>query len=244
MNAKTSKAVQAEPAKNAIALSNVHFSWTGRDDDFALTVPAFDVARGERVCLVGPSGGGKSTLLGLVCGSLVPQRGDVAVMGETISAMGGAARDRFRSEKIGLIFQQFNLLPYLSVLDNVLLPLRFSKTRREAAGADGPVQRETAKDVCERLGIGGEFLRRKAALLSVGQQQRVAAARAFLGAPPLIVADEPTSALDADRRAVFMDMLLEQASETGATLLVVSHDEALAERFDRVVSMDTWGVAP
>lgn len=164
-------------------------------------------------------------------------------MDAEISAMGGAARDRFRSEKIGLIFQQFNLLPYLTVLDNVLLPLRFSKTRRVAAGAGPSAQGQTAKAVCERLGIGGAFLARKAALLSVGQQQRVAAARAFLGAPPLIIADEPTSALDADRRTVFMDMLLEQASETGATLLVVSHDEALADSFDRVISMNEWSAA-
>ncbi|MEM9734145.1 MAG: ABC transporter ATP-binding protein [Pseudomonadota bacterium] len=235
--------MNAEPA-DAIALTDVHFSWTGRDEDFALTVPHFNVGRGERVCLVGPSGGGKSTLLALICGSLVPQKGNVAVMGETINGLGGAARDRFRSEKIGLIFQQFNLLPYLCVLDNVLLPLRFSKTRRLAAGGDGKAQREIAINVCNRLGIGGEFLARKAALLSVGQQQRVAAARAFLGSPPLIVADEPTSALDADRRTVFMDMLLEQASETGATLLVVSHDEALAGSFDRVISMGDWSKAP
>lgn len=228
----------------AISLSHVHFSWTGRREDFALAIPELGIARGERVCLVGPSGGGKSTLLGLICGSLLPQRGSVSVMGEPISTLGGAARDALRGERIGLIFQQFNLLPYLSVLDNVLLPLRLSKGRRQAAGLSDGDRRDAAIALCERLGVGETFLHRKAALLSVGQQQRVAAARAFLGNPPLIVADEPTSALDADRRAVFTDLLLEQCAATGATLLVVSHDEALAARFDRVIAMDAWSAAP
>lgn len=146
-----------------------------------------------------------------------------------------AARDRFRAEKIGIVFQQFNLLPYASPLDNILLPLRFAPERR---GRVGDAQ-SAALILTDALGLGREIMASSTAdRLSVGQQQRVAVARALIGAPSLIVADEPTSALDAGSQTNFLDLLFAQCSAAGSTLLMVSHDERLASRFDRSVRME------
>lgn len=218
---------------DAIRLTDVRFAWPGATA-FALQIPAFEVARGERLLLVGPSGGGKSTLLSLICGTARADAGTVAVMGEALGNLGGAARDRFRAEHIGVIFQMFNLLPYLSVLDNVLLPLGFAPKRRARAG-DAAAE---AARLLDRLGLEGELLRQPAATLSVGQQQRAAAARALIGGPDLVVADEPTSALDSDRRDDFVRLLFEEVERAEATLLMVSHDPSLGERFDRVARLD------
>ncbi|HSM23175.1 MAG TPA: ATP-binding cassette domain-containing protein, partial [Rubrivivax sp.] len=136
-------------------------------------------------------------------------------------------RDAFRADHVGYVFQQFNLLPYLSVLDNVRLPCRFSRRRAARAPADA------AEHLLARVGLAEALWRRPAAQLSVGQQQRVAAARALIGAPELVIADEPTSALDTDLREAFMDLLLEACAGAGSTLVFVSHDDRLAARFDR-----------
>lgn len=145
--------------------------------------------------------------------------------------MGPAARDRFRAENIGVIFQQFNLLPYASVRDNIQLPLRFAPARRARAPKDA------ARDLTKALGLPPEVLSKPAGQLSVGQQQRVAVARALIGQPGLIVADEPTSALDASTQDRFLELLFEQLHASGAALLMVSHDERLATRFDRTVAL-------
>jgi putative ABC transport system ATP-binding protein len=150
-----------------------------------------------------------------------------------IASLSAGKRDRFRAEHIGLIFQQFNLLPYASVLDNILLPLRFAPLRN--ARVLSP--RDTARALCLDLGLPEDTISAQAGTLSVGQQQRVAAARALIGSPPLIVADEPTSALDAATQATFLNLLFEQARVSGSTLLMVSHDARLAPHFDRVVQM-------
>jgi len=223
---------------DAIRLAATHFSWPGRDG-FSLSIDDFALARGESAVLVGPSGGGKSTLLGLITGVLTPQAGTVSVLGQDLAALSGAGRDRFRADHMGIIFQQFNLLPYLSVIDNILLPLRFSKKRQAKAGANDVERRVAAKEILSNLGIDADDMAsRKAALLSVGQQQRIAATRAFLGEPQIIVADEPTSALDEGRQAEFLDQLFAQQKRTGAALLMVSHDSRVAKRFDRVVRLD------
>ncbi len=146
------------------------------------------------------------------------------------------ARDRFRAEHFGIIFQMFNLLPYGSAVDNIILPLAFARMRRQRAMRDGDA-RVTALRLMQRLGLDDALARQEAAKLSVGQQQRVAAARALIGTPEIIVADEPTSSLDRDRQAAFLDVLFEQVAEAGATLIMVSHDESLAPRFDRVVRL-------
>lgn len=193
--------------------------------------------KGEKLLLVGPSGSGKSTLLSLLCGIVAPQQGKISVLGEDIADMRSSDRDRFRAEHFGIIFQMFNLLPYGSVIDNVMLPLSFAAGRSTRACAKTSREQEAAR-LLSRLGLDEDIQTRKsAAHLSVGQQQRVAAARALIGRPEIIVADEPTSALDRNRQTGFLDLLFEEVALTGATLIMVSHDETLAEPFDRVLPL-------
>lgn len=192
---------------------------------------------GERLFLHGPSGSGKSTLLAVLAGVLAPQAGSVQLAGVELTQRSPAARDQLRADYVGLIFQQFNLLPYLSVRDNVLLPCRFSARRRHhAASGSGSAAAEAAR-LLGRLGIGETLHGRAAAELSVGQQQRVAAARALIGKPALLLADEPTSALDERNQRDFLDLVLAECTAPSA-LLLVSHDLRLASRFDRCVALD------
>ena len=221
-----------ETDTSILSLKDVQYRWPGRAS-FALEIPDFQLAPSESVLLLGESGSGKSTLLSLICGTIIADAGAVKVAGTDIASLSAGKRDRFRAEHIGLIFQQFNLLPYASVLDNILLPLRFAPLRNARVTS----ARETAQSLCKNLGLPDEALSAQAGTLSVGQQQRVAAARALIGAPPLIVADEPTSALDAATQATFLDLLFMQARASTSTLLMVSHDARLAEHFDRVVQM-------
>lgn len=217
----------------AISIENLSFGWPGGPD--ILDIERFDMARGERLFLRGPSGSGKSTLLGLVAGVLKARQGRVTVLGEELSALSNAARDRVRADHLGVIFQMFNLVPYLSVTGNVTLPLRFSNARRRAIIGD---ETSEAKRLLARLGLADEaLLERRVSELSVGQQQRVAAARALIGGPELLIADEPTSALDSDVRDRFIELLSEEAHRTGAALLFVSHDAGLASRFDRALDL-------
>ncbi|MEP5761313.1 MAG: ABC transporter ATP-binding protein [Litoreibacter sp.] len=216
-----------------LEVSNVDYSWPGRVP-FALAVPDLTVSTGESVLLLGESGSGKSTLLSLICGTIVPDQGTVTIAGENITQLSGGARDKFRAEQIGVIFQQFNLLPFGTVIDNILLPLRFAPERRKRAGNAAT----EAAALCVALGLPTDVIGAKAAALSVGQQQRVAVARALIGRPPLIIADEPTSALDANSQAAFLDLLFAQMATYQTSLLMVSHDPRLGERFDRVVRME------
>lgn len=216
-----------------IDIENLAFAWKGGPQ--VLNVPSFRLEAGERVFLRGPSGSGKSTLLGLIAGVLAPQQGSVRVLGEDMTSLSASRRDRLRADHVGVIFQMFNLVPYLSVTGNVLLPLRFSPARRKAAGSDAEGE---ARRLLARLGLEDErLLARRVSDLSVGQQQRVAAARALIGAPDLIIADEPTSALDADARDRFIALLSEEVTRSGASLLFVSHDASLASLFTRAVDL-------
>jgi putative ABC transport system ATP-binding protein len=223
-------------AETVVALSAVRFSW------FAAAAPVIDVtslglARGERVFLRGPSGSGKSTLLSLIAGVLTPQQGVVNVLGREMGRLTGAARDQFRADHIGYIFQMFNLIPYLSVIENVWLPCRFSARRRaHATRADASVDAEAVR-LLERLDMDKALLHRRVTELSVGQQQRVAAARALIGAPELVLADEPTSSLDADRRAAFLELLFQQCEREHTALIFASHDGSLAPLFDRTIEL-------
>jgi len=228
---------QPAPRSHVIAVSDLRFTWPGRNG-FALAIDRFVLPSRERLLLIGPSGSGKSTFLGLLCGILTPQTGRIDILGTDIAGLSAAARDAYRAEHFGIIFQMFNLLPYGTVIDNVLLPLSFAPERRRRVIAKGSAEQEAAR-LLRRLGLAADLVRGPlAAKLSVGQQQRVAAARALIGAPELIVADEPTSALDRDRQAAFLDLLFSETSEAGATLIMVSHDEGLAGRFDRVMRLD------
>jgi putative ABC transport system ATP-binding protein len=219
----------ADPILN---LKDVRFRWPGRAS-FALSVSDFSVAPGETVLLLGESGSGKSTLLSLICGTVLADVGAIQVAGTDLSGLTGGQRDRYRAEQIGMIFQQFNLLPFGSVVDNILLPLRFAPERRGRV----PNGQEEARSLCTALGLP-DILNTKAATLSVGQQQRVAVARAMIGRPPIIIADEPTSALDATSQSAFLDLLFDQVRAHGTTLLMVSHDPRLGDRFDRVIAME------
>lgn len=184
--------------------------------------------------LLGESGSGKSTLLSLICGTILPDDGKVWIAGTDTTVLSGGARDKFRAEQIGVIFQQFNLLPFGSVIDNILLPLRFAPARRKRVG-DTLAE---AAALCAALGLPRDVVLAKATALSVGQQQRVAVARALIGQPPLIIADEPTSALDATSQAAFLELLFSQTTMHKTSLLMVSHDPRLGERFDRVIRME------
>jgi putative ABC transport system ATP-binding protein len=219
-----------------VRMTGVRFTWPGRNA-FSLAVDDFSIQKGERLFLAGPSGSGKSTFLSLLAGIVSPQEGAISVLGADIARMRGAARDRFRAEHYGIIFQMFNLLPYGSVIDNVLLPLSFSRKRRERAEAERGPRAEAAR-LLETLGLERDLIESaSAADLSVGQQQRVAAARALIGSPEVVIADEPTSSLDRNRQQAFLDLLFADIDAAGATLVMVSHDESLSGRFTRVVNL-------
>jgi len=215
-----------------VNIRGLSYRWPGRGG-FTLAVPELTLTRGETVLLLGESGSGKSTLLSLICGALEPNSGQIEIDGENIVSMRPAARDRFRAEKIGVIFQQLNLLSFGRVIDNISLPLHFAPLRRKRAGR-AP---ETAKKLMLDLGLPAEMLNERASTLSVGQQQRVAVARALIGAPPLVVADEPTSALDAATQSTFLSLLFHQVRTNHSALLMVSHDERLVPHFDRAIHM-------
>jgi putative ABC transport system ATP-binding protein len=221
-------------ASMAVQARDIRFAWPGQPT--CLHLPELDIEPGGLLFLHGPSGSGKSTLLSILAGVLVPQAGSVSVLGQPWGDLRRAARDRFRADHIGYIFQQFNLLPYLSVVGNVMLPCRVSKRRAARAKAAGGAL-ATAQSLLDSLGIGPELWDRPASQLSVGQQQRVAAARALVGEPELVIADEPTSALDAQRRDGFMHLLLAACGRAGSALVFVSHDERLAAHFSRSVSL-------
>jgi putative ABC transport system ATP-binding protein len=215
-----------------LAIRDLRYGWPGAPDNLA--IDALDLAAGRTVFLHGPSGCGKSTLLGLMAGVLDARQGTVALLGQAWGSLPAGRRDQRRADHVGVIFQQFNLLPYLSVLDNVLLPCRFSPLR--ASRCEGSPQ-AAAQALLQSVGLDAPLWTRRADALSVGQQQRVAAARALIGRPELVIADEPTSALDAALRDGFMTLLLQACAAAGSTLVFVSHDERLAGRFDERLSL-------
>lgn len=230
-------------SENAIvSVSGLVFEWPGRSE-FKLYIDDFELRSGSRTLLVGPSGGGKTTFLSLLCGIVAPCEGSIKVLDQDFGRMRGAQRDRFRADHFGVVFQMFNLLPYGSVMDNITLPLSFSPLRRARVLAAGGVEAEVRR-LAVRLGLDEAVLEDMATgHLSVGQQQRVAAARALIGRPDLIVADEPTSALDQRNQAKFLDLLFGEVESVGATLVVVSHDESLGRLFDTTRSMSEFARA-
>lgn len=241
----TPPAEKSPAASDAIVtLEGVRFAWPG--GEALIDLATFRLTRGERVFLHGPSGSGKSTLLSLIAGMVTPDAGDIRVLEASLPALSGAQRDRHRADHIGFIFQMFNLIPYLSVLENVALACDFSARRRARAVAAAGSVRAEALRLLARLDMADPALLARAVTdLSVGQQQRVAAARALIGAPAVVIADEPTSALDAARRNAFIDLLFAECAQAGAALLFVSHEHTLAGRFDRAVALaDVNRVAP
>jgi putative ABC transport system ATP-binding protein len=216
----------------AVELNEVKFAYTPSVP--VLDIPALSIKRGDKAFVFGPSGSGKTTLLGLLAGILPANAGSVRVLGQELTRMSGAARDAFRGAHIGYIFQMFNLIPYLNVIENIVLPCQVNKQQRQRLGAM-PVL-TAAQQLADRLGIG-DLTTTSVLTLSVGQQQRVAVARALLGAPEIIIADEPTSSLDTDHREQFLTLLFESCERTGATLIFVSHDRGLMPLFDRSIAL-------
>jgi putative ABC transport system ATP-binding protein len=220
-----------------VDIRNLQFAWNSKLLPL-LHIPILQVERGERLFVEGPSGCGKTTLLSLLAGIVTPQQGTVSILGKRIDAMTGPQRDRFRADHMGIIFQMFNLIPYLTVIENVTLPCRFSRLRRQKALCSaGSVEAEVRRLVV-RLNLNhADLLSSPVTELSVGQQQRVAAARALMGTPELIIADEPTSSLDAGHRRSFIRLVFEECEKAQSTLIFVGHDRSLTSLFDRTIRL-------
>ena len=221
-----------------LEIKNLSFRWKN-SDSLLLDMPEFNVKKHEHVFLQGPSGSGKSTLLGLIGGILVSESGELKLLGQDIKDLSRSGRDSFRVDHVGFIFQLFNLLPYLSIEENVMLPLSFSSIRAKNTGKTKIDQLNETERLLKSLGLEDQLAKKNPVTdLSVGQQQRVAAARALIGNPELIIADEPTSALDSDLRYSFLEILFSECKKAGSTLLFVSHDSTLSNLFSRKISMD------
>ena len=218
-----------------IELQDLRFHWPAQP--LLLDIPHFAMQPCERVFLKGPSGSGKTSLLGLLGGVQQPKHGQLKILEQNLNNLSQGARDQFRADHCGFIFQQFNLLPFLNVLDNVSLACRFSKRRSQQAIQRHGSVAQAAQALLSSLGLAAPLWQRRADQLSIGQQQRVAAARALIGQPELIIADEPTSALDSDSRQAFLELLFSECQSAGSGLLFVSHDQSLASLFDRSVSL-------
>lgn len=218
--------------EETIHLDSVRFYWS-KVADFKIYIPKLEIGRGEKVLLLGESGSGKTTLLSLICGFLSPISGDIFLNEQKLNDLKANKKDQFRSDNIGIIFQQFNLLPYANVIDNITLPLYFSKKRDSRVTN----HREAALNICRSLQLSESTIAMQANKLSVGQQQRVAVARALIGNPSLIIADEPTSSLDASTQKKFLDLMFRQIEEHKSTLLMVSHDSSISNYFDRTINI-------
>jgi len=212
-----------------INLKDLSFAW---DQQPIIDIQELTINKGEHLFIEGPSGSGKSTLLSLLAGVITPQGGEVSILNQSLNLLTASQKDTFRANHIGFIFQQFNLLPYLNVLDNITLPCSFSPIRKSKALANSESLEKEAIRLLNALGLkDSELLKRSVNELSVGQQQRVAVARAMLGSPEIIIADEPTSALDSDNRQSFIKVLFEECQKADITLIFVSHDTSLKTYF-------------
>lgn len=216
-----------------VKIESLRFQWS-KNNNFKIFVPKLEVGRGKKVLFLGESGSGKTTLLSLICGFLEPLSGSISINDKIISDLTSTNKDAYRSDNIGIIFQQFNLLPYANVIDNIVLPLYFSKQRSKKV--ENKIN--AAMNLCDQLRLPESILNQKASNLSVGQQQRVAVARALIGSPSIIVADEPTSSLDTEAQELFLDLMFDQISKNSSTLLMVSHDKSLTNYFDQVIDIN------
>lgn len=210
-----------------IVVQDIDFRYT--QSDFRLQIPEFVVEKGAKAALIGPSGSGKTTLLNLMAGIALPLAGRVVTSGVEVTSLGDTARRDFRIRHIGLVFQEFELLDHLTVLDNVLLAYRISP----ALKLDRPV-RDRAALLAQEVGIYDK-LHRHVRRLSQGERQRVAVCRALLPEPPLLLCDEPTGNLDPKNKEHVLDILVDYVEKTGATMVTVTHDHEILPRFDPVV---------
>ncbi len=219
-------------------ISNIEFNWNNSQKPL-LNIVSLKLNRGEKLFIHGPSGCGKSTLLNLITGVLAPAEGEINILGTNIHAMNQTSRDQFRVDHMGIIFQQFNLIPYLNVFENLALPCTFSNKRKQMLSVQKRSLLEEAQRLLFSLGMDDEnILSKNVTELSTGQQQRVAAARALIGSPEMIIADEPTSSLDQDTKNGFLELLFNEAKHCNSAVLFVSHDLGLSSLFDRTLSFD------
>jgi putative ABC transport system ATP-binding protein len=211
-----------------------------RDSDFFLRISDLTIAAGSRVAIIGPSGSGKTTLLNLICGVSVPSRGRVLLDDTEVTSLPDAARRFFRVRNIGMVFQEFELLEYLTVLDNILLPYRIGEGLRLSKDV-----REWAAALANQVGIGDK-IGRHVERLSHGERQRVGICRALITQPRLVLADEPTGSLDPVNKGRILEILADYSARHGATLVAVTHDHELLAHFDRVVDFREFerAVAP
>ncbi len=235
--------LESDRLEPVISITGLRFTWP-KSKSHVLDIEHFSVNPEEMLFIMGESGIGKSTLLGIITGILVPQEGKVKILGQDVSELQGYTRDSFRADNIGYIFQMFNLIPYLSVVENVKLPCQFSSQKKSRALQQSSSLDEEALRLLTHLNLNRDGLLDKPVVeLSVGQQQRVAAARALIGRPELLIADEPTSSLDSAHRESFLRLLFDECQKSGATLVFVSHDASLAPFFDRVVEFREFNKA-
>lgn len=216
------------PAHCALSLDNVQFSWTPNASNL-LHIDHLSLAQGESVLLHGPSGSGKSTLLNIITGVLPPQAGQVHVADQSLWSLSSSKRDHFRAKRMGVITQSLNLVPYLSVLDNLKLMLSFANARFSL---------NDIEQLLDTLNLSDQ-IHQTVATLSIGQRQRAAIARALVHSPALIIADEPTSALDSDNAHAFMSHLKNSVQTNKTSLLMVTHDLSLAQYVDRSIDINT-----
>lgn len=221
-----------------VRLDDVRFRWPGQKADI-IALDELRLAPGEHLFVRGASGSGKTTLLNLLAGIHTPSAGAIRLLGTDLASLSARRRDQFRADHIGVVFQQFNLLPYLTTLENVTLSCAFSAKKRRSMASTSSGQ--TAKELLRSLNLDDELHRAPVSKLSVGQQQRVAVARALIGGPEILIADEPTSALDADNRDRFLELLFREVEAQGCTLIFVSHDPELATRFERSIELTGAG---
>lgn len=217
---------------DTLRIKDLEFSY--KKNSSLLNISSLVLKKGEKVFLKGNSGSGKSTLLSIITGIIAPQKGEVSVLGKNLELLSQSQKDSLRGERMGYIFQLFNLIPYLSVLNNITLPCRIHSGRLKKLGSIS--LQEEAERLAHALSIQ-DFLNKPTNELSVGQQQRVAAARALIGSPEFIIADEPTSSLDYNQRERFIKLLMNECEKKETTLLFVSHDPTLAPFFDRSIEM-------
>ena len=229
-------------ASAVVEIERLRFRWPGRESD-TVTIDALRLGAGEHLFVRGASGSGKTTLLNLLCGVHTPTSGTIQLLGTDLASLASSRRDQFRADHIGVVFQQFNLLPYLSVLENVTLSCAFSDRKKRRARESTDVK-ASARQLLEALNLSPALHGASVNKLSVGQQQRVAVARALIGGPELLIADEPTSALDADNRDRFMELLFRETEARGGTLVFVSHDPQIAAHFDRTIELDSVSDEP
>ncbi|MEE8477865.1 MAG: ABC transporter ATP-binding protein, partial [Gemmatimonadales bacterium] len=215
-----------------ISISNLEFNYPS--GDFRLSIPDLTIGEGETVAFIGPSGSGKTTLLNLIAGIVAPGRGTVITAGSAIHSMSDRERRAFRVRRVGLVFQEFELLEYLSVLDNILLPYRISPALELTAAV-----RQRAVALAGEVGMAS-LLHRYPERLSQGERQRVAVCRAVLPQPGLILADEPTGNLDPANKTKVLDILFRFAEVQRSTLVAVTHDHDLLDRFDRAIDFKTY----